>query len=533
MSIPSRRRITLAVLASLIALVLGFTAAAPAGAAPLFTLSISSSSLILPRGSASISIGSTAASVSWKVTDPSGALVANGVRWMSAGAAVIDLSTLTPGYYTLALHAGAAPNATDLSSSFAVIEPVPATVDSPFGVATHLNRPGWGIDVLDDADAIGITNIREDAPWNKIETSPGVYSYPSSLTAIVDGARARGIEPMLIANGTSSFYDSGRTPSTVAGISAYAAFAADLVARYDLKSIEIYNEYNGSTFNNSLCGRTAACYLDVLDDATAAIHAARPSTSVVGPSTIGIGNCFAADGTPCFAPALVAAGGLTHLDAYSVHPYRYPGGPEWLGGSGDSIAGLRTLLRSANSGADFPIILSEMGWPTHDGGGTSEAQQADNLVRLYAVALANGVGRVYWYDLVNDGTGATNAEHNFGMLRQPVVSTSATLTSVAAHAPKPAAVAQAVIARMLSGREYAGSDVTVLPLRSVRFGSGVQETRILWSTTAVSATVSATGPITITDVRGGTTVIAPVAGVVTLPVSASPLFITGPVSAVS
>ncbi|MFC9558651.1 hypothetical protein [Agromyces sp. NPDC056965] len=531
-------RARLARVAALIALVTMLTAGgtSPATAAPTFTLTISSPSLIFHRGPGSIAIGSTAASVSWKIADIAGAAVGSGVRWMSAGASTVDISALSPGYYTLSLHAGAAPNATDLTVSFAVIEPVPTSLideSSPFGAATHLNRPGWGVGVLDEAVKVGISHIREDAFWSNFETSPGTYTYPAGLTAIIDGARARGITPMVIANGANSHYDSGRTPSSPTGIAAFGAFAAALVDHYDLDVLEVLNEYNGGTFNTSACGRTAACYLDVLEGVAPAVKAVRPSTTVVGPATIGIGNCIRPDGTKCFAPDLIDRGGLDHLDAYSVHPYHYPGGPEWLGGSGDALAGLRTRLQAANAGSDVPIYLSEMGWPTQDGGGTTELQQADNLVRLYAVALANGVERIYWYDLVNDGRVPTSTEHNFGLLRQPLASTPETMTTVIAHAPKPAIVAQAVLARKIGGLSYAGGDPVALPVRSAVFGTGAATMRILWASAAGTATIAATGPITVTDVLGRAETLPPTGGRVLLPLTSSPVFVEGPVVGVS
>ncbi|MEV4898079.1 hypothetical protein AB0K48_52990 [Nonomuraea sp. NPDC055795] len=196
-----------------------------------------------------------------------------------------------------------------------------------------------------------------------------------------------------------------------------------------------------------------------------------------------------------------------------MHPYHYPGGPEWLGGPGDTLAGLKQRVGSK------PIYLTEMGWPTHTGGGTTELQQADNLIRLYAVSLAHGATRVYWYDLVNDGTDPAGAEQNFGMLRRPSA-------SVTANAPKPALVAQAVTARMIGGRPYTGGDPVALPARSARFGG----TRVLWSTGSAAVTVTASGPITVTDGYGrATTRTSPA----TIPLGPAPLFVTGPVTNVT
>ncbi|WP_406253416.1 glycoside hydrolase family 5 protein [Streptomyces atratus] len=506
----------------------------PSAPAATHTLSVTSPSLIFQQGQGAVEFGSSAASVSWTITDEQGTRVRGGTSWLSGGKATIPVAGLAPGCFGLSLHAGSSTDPTDLRTSFAVIEPVPDGVvgpASPFGAAVHIGRAGWGLNVLDEVRRTGIAHIREDAWWDRFETKKGSYTFPAAFSAEMARARALGITPMIIANGANPLYDKGHTPSTPEGIAAFGKFAAAVLKQYGQSNVEVLNEYNAGTFNNSACGKSAACYLDVLKGVYQAVKAADPGASVVGPATIGIGNCVAADGTKCFAPDLIDRGGLKSMDAYSVHPYHYPGGPEWLGGSGDTIAGLRQRIRAANGGKDKPIVLSEMGWPTDTGHGTTERQQADNLIRLYAIGLANGVTRVYWYDLVDDGSDPTNKEQNFGMLRQPVTATTANPVSVTANAPKPAAVAQAVVARMLGGKTYAGTDGLSAPAYSLRFtGSGT--TRVVWATTARDLTVSATGPVTLVDSWGRRSVRQPTDGRFTLEAGPSPVFVEGPVTGV-
>ncbi|MFH8514236.1 hypothetical protein ACH4CE_03690 [Streptomyces gelaticus] len=506
----------------------------PPAPAATHTLSVTSPSLIFQQGQGAVEFGSSAASVSWTVTDEQGTRVRGGTSWLTGGKAAIPVAGLAPGYFELSLHAGSSTDPTDLRTSFAVIEPVPDDVvgpASPFGAAVHIGRAGWGLNVLDEARRTGIAHIREDAWWDRFETTKGSYTFPAAFSAEMAHARALGITPLIIANGANSLYDSGRTPSSPEGIAAFGKFAAAVLKQYGQSNVEVLNEYNAGTFNNSACGKSAACYLDVLQAVYQAVKAADPGASVVGPATIGIGNCVAADRTKCFAPDLIDRGGLKSMDAYSVHPYRYPGGPEWLGGSGDTVAGLRQRIRAANGGKDKPIVLSEMGWPTDTGHGTTERRQADNLIRLYAIGMANGVTRVYWYDLVDDGSDPADKELNFGMLRQPVTATTANPVSVTANAPKPAAVAQAVVARMLGGKTYAGTDGLSAPAYSLRFtGSGT--TRVVWATTARDLTMSATGPVTLVDSWGRRSVRQPTDGRLTLEAGPSPVFVEGPVTGV-
>lgn len=243
----------------------------PSAPAAAHTLSVTSPSLIFQRGQGAVEFGSSAASVSWTITDEQGTRVRGGTSWLSGGKATIPVADLAPGYFELALHAGAAPDPTDLRTSFAVIEPVPdSTVgpSSPFGAAVHIGRAGWGPNVLDEARKTGIAHIREDAWWNRFETTKGSYTFPAEFSSTMAHARELGITPMVIANGANSLYDNGRTPSSPEGIAAFGKFAAAVLKHYDLSNVEVLNEYNAGTFNNSACGRTAACYLEVLKGST-------------------------------------------------------------------------------------------------------------------------------------------------------------------------------------------------------------------------------------------------------------------------
>ncbi|MEU9318801.1 hypothetical protein [Streptomyces sp. NPDC048295] len=139
--------------------------------------------------------------------------------------------------------------------------------------------------------------------------------------------------------------------------------------------------------------------------------------------------------------------------------------------------------------------------------------------------------RVYWYDLVDDGSDPSEKEQNFGMLRQPVTATTANPVPVTANAPEPAAVVQAVAARMPGGRTYAGTDGLSAPADSIRFtGSGT--TRVVRATAARDLTVSATGPVTLVGSWGRRTVRQPTDGRFTLAADPFPVFVEGPVNGV-
>jgi hypothetical protein len=110
---------------------------------------------------------------------------------------------------------------------------------------------------------------------------------------------------------------------------------------------------------------------------------------------------------------LLELGGAKHLDAVSVHPYRHPNAPE---GIDDEMTALGRVIKEHNDGESLPIWLTELGWPTPEGGGTTRLQQADHMIRSQALALGNGVERFYWYELMSSGTDPHEKEHHFGLL---------------------------------------------------------------------------------------------------------------------
>lgn len=93
------------------------------------------------------------------------------------------------------------------------------------------------------AHAAGIRVARFDLSWNITEPQPGVYnfsSYDSWLPAIWDG----GLQTMLILDYHNSAYDGFGSPTTPAGVAAFARWCAAAARHFAGRDIlwEIYNE---------------------------------------------------------------------------------------------------------------------------------------------------------------------------------------------------------------------------------------------------------------------------------------------------
>lgn len=483
------------------------------------TLRITAPMLLFTKGETSVRLESNAPTVSWAVADEQGVAVRSGDTAVVSGVGTIDLATLDYGYFTLRVTAGSGDTAKTINTSLAVLSQLSDAAlndeNSPFAVQTHFSD-GWGPALLPTVKKVGFTQFRDGAYWNWIEQVKGQYNY-SRFDTYVNMAADLDMTPLIFAGFRNPLYEGGRTPSTPEGQAAFAAYASDMINRYSFatQEIEIYNEFNWTYFNNSLCGLTADCYLPLLKANYERIKADNPNAFVVGGSTAGMPMEW--------INRLLELGGLQYMDAISVHPYRYPQTPEGLEAE---LAELRQSIRNHNGGKDKPIWITEMGWPTHTGGGTTESQQADYLVRAYMTAIAGGVERLYWYDFRNDGTDPNYNEHNFGLVRLHS-------TDVPTSAPKPAAVAAAVMIRQLGGLDFAGKDDVAAPAYSYRFGTGSETTRTMWSTQPSTVELTTSAPVTVTDTYGRQETFTPTAGRVQLALSAQPLFVKGSVTDVN
>ncbi|MFK4805157.1 hypothetical protein ACI3KX_04785 [Microbacterium sp. ZW CA_36] len=405
---------------------------------PPGTLAFTDTALVYDVGDAHIGVTTLASSVTWDVRASSGQRVDSGVETVAGGGASIDLAALPAGYYSVTMSV-TAPVAATRTATLAIVEDAdePASSDHPVGLAVHVNR--YSVDQVDSLmGPLGAGMLREGPSWDTIETSPGVYQFPAHFDAQLAAAKVRGERPLVILAYFSRWYDGGKTPSSPEGIAAFANYAATAAAHYGSDvDYEIYNEFN-HTFNNGACGMTAACYMDLLVPAAAAIHAAAPGARVVGPVSAGAKWDFMED--------LFALGALEHLDVVSYHTYDFPVAPE--GRTEAGVATLRALIEQYAPGSGIPIWLSEHGWTTTSGG-TTEQQQAAYIVRSAALLEAAGVDRVVYYELINSGANPAEQEHNFGISRLPTDGGTA-LT------PKPAYPALAVFNRLTAGRELSG-----------------------------------------------------------------------------
>lgn len=435
-------------------------------------LSISNTSLVLTTGDAVLRLRTRrvpSGRFTWSLATTGGKKAAEGAGVLRGGAASIPLPA-SQGYYIFSITATLAQVTAHRSTDVVILDSPSATAPgTPFtGVGLHL---GSDIDPamsqqLADLSALGVRYVRTDANWTEIETAPGVFTFPAGLDRELAAIEQAGLRPLLIPDYSNPLYDDGRTPSSAAGIAAYARFAGALAAHYPQADIDVYNEFD-FRFNTGRCGTSPECYLQLLRPAAAAIRAASPGAAIGAPSIAGIGV------DSDWLNGFVQGGGLADLTAISIHPYVQPAPPESLD---SDLSALDSRVRAAHADTPLPVWFSEFGYSTVPGW-VSERLQAAYLVRSELVGLEHGMTRYYWYDAVNDSPLKLDLESNFGLFRRP--------TSFAPDAavPKPAAAAMAIAARRIAAspvplQRQIGSE----GLESVELGVGQEQCTIVFST---------------------------------------------------
>jgi hypothetical protein len=281
------------------------------------------------------------------------------------------------------------------------------------GVGTHIL--GGSRDLTRSLDAIsemGLTSIRDDAPWARVEVRRGEYQIPESWDRVVDAANAKGISVLLILDYGNSFYDGGDKPRSSEAVDAYVKYVQFVVNHFKgrVHRYEIWNEWDSTT------GRTtkgsAEDYFNLVRHSFPAIKSIDPHADVlVGAVT--------ADGLEHdFVEKLVALGTLDYADGLSIHPYikcRLQHSPaDWA----DWMVRIEENL-AWRTGKAVPIYVTEMGWPTFAGDcGFAEASQAEFAVGLFrethSLPFIKGV---WWYDLQDDGADLKDREYHYGLLR--------------------------------------------------------------------------------------------------------------------
>ncbi len=371
------------------------------------------------------------------------------------------------------------------------------TPDLRFGVQTHFAQ-GWPASWASVAAADQIPAVRDELYWNIVESSQGVYQFPAAYDDYMAALRQNNLSPLIELDFANPNYDGGQTPYTASGIAGYADYGKAVLSHYgsQIPAVEIWNEYNGSFASGPATEDEPGTYTRMLEQAYSQIKALRPDVTVVGGATAGIPLAY--------WQQLIQDGALGSMDALSIHPYRYNMPPE---GIETGVAALQNLIKQYDGGQTKPIWVTEIGWPVQGSGdgqlAIDAATQAKFLVRAYALLLAAGVQRIFWYDLVDDPGSTLGLYQPDGTAR-------------------PSATAMQVMIEQLSGAAFTQREPSSDGVYSILFTrpDGTQ-IRVMW---ALAPTLFAVAGVT-----GATDILGNAVGVGgQLSLTDSPLYVKGP-----
>ncbi|GFZ91875.1 hypothetical protein GCM10008018_42740 [Paenibacillus marchantiophytorum] len=460
--------------------------------------------------------------VSWDVHNLWGERVSSGITPVTDHQLNLQIPVPSKGYYSLSVTANKDGNAIKKAeTTFASLSDFNlASVDeSPFGVQTHFAIK-WNRELAPLVKYAGSKNVRDSAFWGEVELKKGIFNgfYPKH-DLFMQAIQRNSLTPFMDLMSRDEFYDNNSTPYSDEGRAAFARYAQEVLNHYgsQVPWVEVYNEYNIPNYGDNGDGPADSrpdYYFKMLKKTYEAVKSIRPDVTVVGAATAGIPLEWLEE--------VFKQGGLSYMDAISVHPYRYPLTPEGLV---EELGKLDALIKRYNNGQSKPIWITEIGWPTHIGPRSVDEQtQASYLIRTYVLALASGVDKIFWYDFMNDGTDKQEPEHNFGLIRNPA-------DEKGGYTPKPGYVSLATMNRLLTNKQFyeQHSDNGI---NRYSFQGQEGPIHVMWTQAKTDVTITTNQPVSITDMMGQEETLEPLNGKVYVTLTGNPIFVKGNIAGV-
>jgi len=454
----------------------------------------------------SFKIDSSADEISYEVKDYAGKLLKSGTLKDVNGALDFKPDVEGLGFFSVHLSlkkGGAALSERDFD--FGVMRSFDGVdmKSSPFRAMTHFAQ-GWNVDMVPLMPKYGVAGVRDELYWDEVETKKGVFSFDTQ-DVYMKRLASSGIEPLIVMSFANKLYDNGDTPRTKEGFDAYARYGKEILRHYgsQVKTLEIWNEYNGSFCSGPAAADRPKSYAEIVKAVYPQLKEERPSVNVIGCAPVLIP-------LPYFE-GVFANGGLKAMDGVVIHPYR--GRPE---GVEREIAELRELMRKYGDGKEKPVWCTEYGYGVWSCGSLSEV--AKYLVRTSVLMRSQGVEAMYWY-LFSD----YSEFKTMGLVQLPE-------SPRGRHAPNPAGPAFANMAWLLHDAAYElrlrVSQFSRCHVHKFRKASG-EEIRVCWATSPSAIDIEAGGKLVKCDLMGNESVLLANGGKLRLPVDDAPFYLLG------
>ena len=391
--------------------------------------------------------------------------------------------------------------------------------DNYWAVQTHFGqftRPDMDsvsvLMMLDSVKSAGIKFIRDECYWADVETTPGVFNYPSQVDFYIQSAKQRGIDILLILNYNNPLYaaHAGAGIVTDTNRAKFIEYCRRTVARYSplgVKHYEIWNEPNIPIFWHPT--PNAFDYFKLLQNVYPAIKEVDSSAVVIACAT------SPAEGNPSpfinwltFISQVYSYGGGNFMDGVSFHLYRVDRGPEnWL---------QTDYLNLKNIVGSKPMWLTEFGYHTSSVWPNLSLQaQAEFVARLYLIGSAiNQLNSVFYYDLKNDGTSSNDPEHNFGLMNFDL-------------SPKPAFKAYKTLTSELQGKNILSVSNQSNFFKYI-YSNLSDTTYALWNPAAssIKTEIFSSNRLRVTDIFGSTYYVFDKDKIINIKYSSAPTYVT-------
>ncbi len=260
---------------------------------------------------------------------------------------------------------------------------------------------------------LGLTSFRDDFSWSDFEL-PGRRLGFTALLGRLDAQIRSGVAtPVLILGSGHHLVPNSNPPTTDEARQRfvdYVVAAAQSVT--DRKPVfELWNEWNIATRKNP--DFTAENYL-------ALAQATYPAIKAVLPDAPFIVGAIGDDPGWRWTKSLLQLGLLKYADGISVHLYNHCDRAPRRTSTEiiDRLTAFRGLVNQASGNPNFPIYLTETGWPTASGKcDVDEQASADNMAQLilWSSTASSWLKGLWLYELKDSGTNPSDLEDNFGL----------------------------------------------------------------------------------------------------------------------
>lgn len=261
----------------------------------------------------------------------------------------------------------------------------------PFGVGTSAQASGRYTSWMPKMAAAGVKWVRIFPEWNQIEPSAGTWSW-SLVDSMLNAAASNSLNVSGLFLYNASWINSNTHTFPTNNYPAWSVYVSNVVshAAGRVRYWEVWNEPE-----NFATGGTAADYARVVTNAYAAAKAADPN-ALVGLSVASVDVDY--------LEQALQAGAADHFDYLCVHPYEVLGTVD-SGQEAEYMAIVPTLRKmlAAKDPAKWkvPIWFTEIGEAL--GGQVTAASQAQDLVKTYAMGIAQGVSHIEWFEAQDGG----------------------------------------------------------------------------------------------------------------------------------